>query len=310
MQIIRGTKHIPEPGPYPVMTIGNFDGVHLGHQIIFRRVAEIARENSGTGIVFTFEPHPLKIIAPDKVPPLLNTFRKKMELIEQCGIDQVICADFNQTFADQHPRDFAENTLVGRIGVKEIVVGYDYAFGRGREGTVTYLKKMGEEFHFKVHTIDPVEFNGQRVSSSFVRELIEEGEVVRAHDFLGRYYSIQGPVVHGYKTGRGIGFPTANIDTRKVQIPGTGVYAVYVISEKQVYSGVVNIGFNPTFKRDTLSVEVHIFDFKETIYGEEIEIAFIERIRREIQFESGEDLVAQIEKDIVTAKNILSRHSL
>jgi riboflavin kinase / FMN adenylyltransferase len=310
MKIIRGTKHIPDPGPYPVMTIGNFDGVHLGHQIIFRRVAEIARENNGTGIVFTFEPHPLKIIAPEKAPPLLTSFRKKMELIEQCGIDQVICADFNQGFADQQPREFAENILVSKIGVKEIVVGYDYAFGRGREGTITYLKKMGEEFHFKVHVIDPVQFDEHRVGSSYVRELIEEGDMIRARDFLGRYYSIQGPVVHGHKTGRGIGFPTANIDTSKVKIPGIGVYAVYVTSEKSVYSGVANIGFNPTFNRDRLSVEVHIFDFGDTIYGEEIEVTFIERIRGEIQFQSAEDLVKQIQKDIATAKIILSRNPL
>jgi riboflavin kinase/FMN adenylyltransferase len=310
MQIIRGTKHIPDPGPYPVMSIGNFDGVHLGHQIIFHRVAEIAHENKGTAIVFTFEPHPLKIIAPEKAPPLLTSFRKKMELIEHCGIDQVICADFNQGFADQQPREFSENILVGKIGVKEIVVGYDYAFGRGREGTIAYLQKMGEEFHFKVHVIDPVEFDGHRVSSSHVRELLEEGDVVRARDFLGRYYSIQGPVVHGHKTGHAIGFPTANMDTSKVQIPGTGVYAVYVTSEKVGYSGVVNIGFNPTFNRDRLSVEVHIFDFGDTIYGEEIEITFIERIRGEIQFKSAQDLVAQIEKDIATAKTILSRNPL
>jgi riboflavin kinase / FMN adenylyltransferase len=143
-----------------------------------------------------------------------------------------------------------------------------------------------------------------------VRELLEEGDVVRARDFLGRHYSIQGPVVHGHKTGRGIGFPTANMDTSKVQIPGTGVYAVYVTSENVMYSGVVNIGFNPTFNRDRLSVEVHIFDFGDTIYGEEIEITFIERIRGEIQFQSAEDLVAQIQKDIATAKTILSRNPL
>jgi len=310
MQIIRGTKNIPEPGPYPVMSIGNFDGVHLGHQIIFRRVAEIARANQGTAIVFTFEPHPLKIIAPEKAPPMLTSFRKKMELIEACGIDRVICADFNQSFADQHPRDFAANILAGKIGVKEIVVGYDYAFGRGREGTIAYLKKMGEEFHFKVHVIDPVEFNGRRVSSSLVREQIEEGEVGSARDFLGRYYSIQGPVIHGYKTGRGIGFPTANIDTRKVQIPATGVYAVYVTVEGQTHPGVANIGFNPTFNRDTLSVEVHIFEFEEMLYGTEIEVIFIERLRGEFQFESADALVAQIKKDIETAKTLLAGISL
>ncbi len=222
MQIIRGTKHIPDPGPYPVMTIGNFDGVHLGHQIIFRRVAEIARENNGTGIVFTFEPHPLKIIAPEKAPPLLTSFRKKMELIEACGIDQVICADFNQSFADQQPREFAENILVGKIGVKEIVVGYDYAFGRGREGTIAYLKKMGEELHFKVHVIDPVEFEGHRVSSSYVRELIEEGDVVRAHDFLGRYYSIRGPVVHGHRRDAESDFPRPTSIPARCRFPEPG----------------------------------------------------------------------------------------
>ncbi|NIQ02142.1 MAG: bifunctional riboflavin kinase/FAD synthetase [Nitrospinaceae bacterium] len=310
MQITRGTRQIAGPIPYPVMSIGNFDGVHMGHQIIFRRVAEIAHQNNGTGIVFTFEPHPLKILAPDKMPPLLTTFRKKMELIEQCGIDQVICADFNQQFADQQPRDFAKNILVDRIGVREIVVGYDYAFGRGREGTITYLKKMGEEFGFKVHVTDPVQIDGHRVSSSYVRELIEEGDVVRARQFLGRFYTIQGPVVHGYKTGRGIGFPTANIDTHTFQMPAIGVYAVLVRHGDRQYSGVVNIGFNPTFNRDRLSVEVHIFDFDESIYGAEIEIAFVERIRGEIQFASAEELVAQIEKDIATAKNILPGHTL
>ena len=309
MQIIRGTTHIVSPGPYPVMTIGNFDGVHLGHQIIFRRVADIARDKQGTGIVFTFEPHPLKIIAPAKAPPLLTSFRKKMELIEQCGIDQVICADFNQTFADQHPRDFAKDILVGKIGVKEIVVGYDYAFGRGREGTVAYLKKMGEEFGFLVHVIDPVQLDNKRVSSSAVRNRIEEGDMAAARDFLGRHYSIQGPVIHGYKTGRGIGFPTANIDTSKVQIPATGVYAVFVTAGRQVYSGVVNIGFNPTFDRDTLSVEAHIFDFDEALYGSEIEVAFVERIRGEIRFESAEALVAQIKQDIENAKTLLEKHT-
>ncbi|GJL78664.1 MAG: riboflavin biosynthesis protein [Nitrospinaceae bacterium] len=305
MKIVRGTKNIVKPIPYPVVAIGNFDGVHMGHQIIFRQTAELAREREGTSIVFTFEPHPLKIIAPERVPPLLTTFRQKMELIEGCGIDQVICADFNRQFADQRPRDFAKDILVDLIGVQEIVVGFDYAFGRGREGTISYLKKMGEEFDFKIHVVEPIKLNGHLVSSSHVRELIEEGNVKAAREFLGRNYSIRGPVVHGHHTGQVIGFPTANLDTAKVQIPGTGVYAVQIMYEGRTHQGAVNIGFNPTFNRDRLSVEVHIFDFHQNIYGKEVEVMFVDRIRSEMAFRSAEELVVQIKKDIQTAKAIL-----
>jgi len=305
MKIVRGTKNISSDIPYPVVTLGNFDGVHVGHQILFRKAAEIARENQGTSIAFTFEPHPLKIIAPEKVPPLLTHFHKKMELIEACNIDSVICADFTRKFADNSPREFAKNFLCEKIGAKEVVVGFDYAFGRGREGTIPYLKKMGEEFGFKVHVIDPFQLDGLTVSSSHVREVIEAGNMQSAKKFLGRHYSIVGPVVAGYKTGQGIGFPTANIDTSKVQIPGTGVYAVRMIYQKKFYDAVANIGFNPTFNRDRLSVEVHIFDFNQVIYGKEIEVEFISRIRSEIAFKSKDELVDQINKDIAKAKVIL-----
>ncbi len=169
---------------------------------------------------------------------------------------------------------------------------------------------MGEEFGFLVHVIEPVKIGDHRISSTRVRELLESGAVEAARELLGRDYSINGPVIHGHKTGRGIGFPTANIDTSKVQIPGTGVYAVRVQHHQHTFSGVVNIGFNPTFNRDRLSVEVHIFDFDESIYGNEVEISFIERIRGEISFQAAEDLVAQIKKDIETAKNILAKHPL
>ncbi len=305
MRIIRGTKNITGPIPYPVMAIGNFDGVHVGHQALFRITAELARENEGTSIAFTFEPHPLKIIAPEKVPPLLTHFKKKMELIESFEINMVICADFTRKFADQQPRDFSKNILFEKIGVKEVVVGFDYAFGRGREGTIPYLKKMGEEFGFKVHVVDPFQVNDQTVSSSHVRELVEAGEVESASQFLGRNYSITGPVVSGYKTGQAIGFPTANIDTSKVQIPGTGVYAVRVVYENNSYDAVANIGFNPTFNRDRLSVEVHIFDFNQVIYHHEIEVQFVTRIRSEKTFKSADDLVVQIKQDIDKAREIL-----
>ena len=225
MKIVRGTKNISGPFPYPVVTLGNFDGVHIGHQILFKKAAEIAKEKQGTSIAFTFEPHPLKIIAPEKVPPLLTHFHKKMELVEACNIDCVICADFTRQFSDQRPRDFSKNILKEKIGAKEVVVGLDYAFGRGREGTIPYLEKMGEEFGFIVHVVNPIQLDGMTVSSSHVREVIESGNMESARNFLGRYYSIAGPVVAGYKTGHAIGFPTANIDTSKVQIPRTGVYA-------------------------------------------------------------------------------------
>ena len=306
MNIIRGTKNITELIPYPIVAIGNFDGVHMGHQILFRKTAELAKLNGGTAVAFTFEPHPLKILAPDRVPPLLTTFRKKMELLEECGIEIVICADFTRQFSDQHPRDFAHEILIKRIGVKEVVVGFDYAFGRGREGTVRYLKQMGEEYGFQTHIIEPVKLNGHLVSSSYVRELIEDGKVETAGEFLGRHYSIPGPVIEGYKTGQAIGFPTANLDTSRVKIPGTGVYAVLIKHEGQKYNGVVNIGFNPTFKRDTLSLEAHIFDFEEKIYGQEIEVFFIRRIRSEIKFKGADHLVEQIKKDIQAAKKILA----
>jgi riboflavin kinase / FMN adenylyltransferase len=305
MRIIRGTKNIVDPIPYPVMAIGNFDGVHVGHQALFCKTAELALAHGGTSIAFTFEPHPLKIIAPGKAPPLLTHFKKKIELIESCGVNMVICADFTRKFADQQPRDFSRNILFEKIAVKEIVVGFDYAFGRGREGTIPYLKKMGEEFGFQVHVVEPFKLNGHTVSSSHVRELIEAGQVESASQFLGRDYSIIGPVISGYKTGQAIGFPTANIDTSKVQIPGTGVYAVRVVYENKSYDAVANIGFNPTFNRDRLSVEVHIFDFNQVIYHHEIEVQFMARIRSELTFKSADDLVVQIKQDIDKAKKIL-----
>ena len=309
MRIIRGTKNITDPIPYPVMAIGNFDGVHVGHQTLFRKAAELALAHGGTSIAFTFEPHPLKIIAPGKAPPLLTHFKKKMELIESCGVNMVICADFTRKFADQQPRDFSRNILFEKIAVKEIVVGFDYAFGRGREGTIPYLKKMGEEFGFQVHVVEPFKLNGHTVSSSHVRELIEAGQVESASQFLGRDYSIIGPVISGYKTGQAIGFPTANIDTSKVQIPGTGVYAVRVVYANKSYDAVANIGFNPTFNRDRLSVEVHIFDFNQVIYHHEIEVQFMARIRSELTFKSADDLVVQIKQDIDKAKKILGERN-
>lgn len=306
MKIVRDLSSLPKGIAYPVVALGNFDGVHIGHQMIFRRVAEIAEKKKGAGLVLTFQPHPIKVLNPDFAPLLLTTFRKKMELIEQSGIDLVWCARFNRKLAELNPREFVKKFLVDTLKAKEVVVGFDYAFGRGREGTIPFLKKMGQEFNFQVHVIEQVKIDGHGVSSSYVRELLEEGSVEKAAVFLGRPYSLLSPVVHGYKTGRSIGFPTANLDTSRVQIPATGVYAVQVRFKDQSFDGVANIGYNPTFNRDRLSVEVHIFDFEKQIYGRHIKVAFIGRIRGEKNFDSAEVLVEQIKHDIETARSILS----
>lgn len=308
MKIIRGSQSLKDKIKNPVLALGNFDGVHIGHREIFRRVVERAEETKGNSIVYTFEPHPLRIIAPGKTPLLLTTFRKKMELIAGSGIDITVCADFTKRFADQHPRDFARETLVGKIGVKEVFVGYDYKFGRGREGTIDYLKKMGEEFGFKVTVINAITVDGQVVSSTLVRDTIEDGDMEKANRLLGRWYSIEGKVVDGFKKGVMIGFPTANIDTSYDLLPHTGVYAARTIVDGEIYNGIANVGFNPTFHRDRLSVEIHIFDFSRDIYGSEIEIIFIKRLREEIEFGSAEKLKAQIKKDIEVTRGILEKY--
>lgn len=306
MNIFRDLTSLPERIAYPVVALGNFDGVHIGHQMIFRRVAEIARQKKGTALAFTFHPHPLKVLRPDTAPLLLTTFGKKMNLLQQSGIDLVLCARFNHKLAALQPQEFVKKFLVEGLQAKEVVVGFDYAFGRAREGTIPYLKKMGQEFQFKVHVIEQVKIDGQGVSSSHVRQLLEEGRVENAAVFLGRPYSLLSPVVHGYKTGRSIGFPTANLDTSRVQIPATGVYAVKVQLQDQTFDGVANIGYNPTFNREHLSVEVHIFDFEQQIYGRHIKLSFIGRIRGEKNFDSADVLVEQIKHDIETARSILS----
>jgi riboflavin kinase/FMN adenylyltransferase len=307
MKIIRGSKNIKDEIKNPVLTLGNFDGVHIGHREIFRQVVERAKGIGGTSIVYTFEPHPLRVVSPAKTPPLLTTFKKKMQLIAESGIEITVCADFTKRFAEQHPRDFAGDTLSGNIGVKEVFVGYDYTFGKGREGTITYLKKMGEEFGFKVTVIDAIMLDDQIVSSTLLRDTIEEGNVEKAKRLLGRHYSIEGKVVDGLKTGSMIGFPTANIDTSYDLIPHTGVYATRALVDGEIFDGVANVGFNPTFHRDKLNVEIHIFDFNRDIYGKEIEIFFIKILRNEIEFGSAGELKKQIEKDITIAKGVLSR---
>jgi len=298
MRIVRGLKSFTERFPNPVLTLGNFDGVHLGHQAIFRQVVARAREIGGTSIAFTFEPHPLKVIAPERSPRLLNTFHGKMKLLAASGIDVVICAKFTRAFADQNPDDFAREVLHEKIGVREVYVGYDYAFGRGREGSIESLKRMGRAYGFEVGVVEAVRVKGVVVSSSVIRDLVASGTVEDAAELLGRYYTIEGEVVHGSQRGQRLGFPTANLNTANELVPGYGVYAVLATVADRVFKGVASIGVRPTFDAGPVSVEVYLFDFQSDLYGKQMEVSFVKYLRGEEKFSDAEALVRQIKKDV------------
>lgn len=307
MKIIRDLDTIKESFRYPVLTIGNFDGFHLGHQAIFKKMVYRAKEVQGTSMAFTFEPHPLKVLSPQKPLRLLSAFEEKVRLIEAEGVDILLCPNFTRAFADQRPEDFIRNILYNKLGVKEIFVGYDYAFGKGRAGTVDSLRKMSAEFGFKVDVIDPVKVGKGVVSSSRIRDLLSKGKVKDAAIFLGRPYPLEGRVIKG--KGRGaalLGFPTANINIANTDllIPKEGIYAVEVYLNGENFKGAANIGYNPTFGNSNFSFEVHILDFNRDLLGRNLRVEFIERLRDEIAFSSPIALSEQIRKDIEAVRNI------
>ncbi len=307
MKIIRGLRNIHERPVRAVVALGNFDGAHLGHQAVFERAVNRAQEIGGTAVVYTFDPHPLKILAPEQSFNLLNTFKKKLELISTFGIDMTILADFTRTFAKMHPREFTQK-LYDALGMDTVVVGHDYSFGRGKTGSIDYLRKMGAELGFNVEVVGQVIMDGKRVSSSRIRKMLGEGDVRGSSRLLGRCYSIAGHVVTGYQRGSAIGFPTANLDTPYEAIPAVGVYAVFArVGGGEPQEAVVNVGYNPTFNRDDFIVEAHLLDYEGDIYGKEIEIYFVDRLRDEKSFGSVEELQAQIKADIEKARATLEK---
>jgi riboflavin kinase/FMN adenylyltransferase len=308
MDVITDLAVYPKMLALPIMTIGNFDGVHLGHQLIFRTLRQRAREIGGTSLVLTFDPHPLKVLAPERCPALITPTAKKLSIIERCGLDVIVCLPFTRTLADLSPAAFVEQVLVRTIGIREIYVGYNFAFGKGRQGSIALLKELGQDHGFLVHTIEPVAIEGRVVSSSMIRQWIQQGSVDEAALLLGRFYSITGTVVEGYRKGRELGFPTANVHATDELIPGRGVYAVMVDWQGRPYEGVANIGFNPTFGRTQLSVEIHLLNFAEQLYGETVAVSFVKKIRDEQAFPSVADLVKQIGQDVEAAHTLLATH--
>ncbi len=306
MHVIRSNDAIPPEVRGSVATIGNFDGVHRGHQKIFEELIEEARKAEAPSLVITFEPHPKKIIHPERRPFfLLTPLEEKLALIEACGIDAVVVITFDDDFAETTADEFVESILWNRLAIKKLFIGYDYSFGRGRRGNADFLRDRGARLGFEVEQVGAVTIDDQVMSSTNVRLSILEGNVRLVSRMLGRYYDVSGTVVQGYQRGRGMGFPTANIQSDKV-IPRVGVYVIYAVIDGKRYEGVLNIGFNPTFNNDELSIEGHLLDFQGDIYGKKVTILFVERLRDEMKFPGPKELMEQIAKDIERGKEILA----
>lgn len=295
---------LPERLPRVVLTIGNFDGCHVGHQAIFRRVRDHAKRMGGTSVAITFDPHPASIIK-GITPQLIFTPDEKARAIESLGMDCLVVVPFTREFAETEPEVFVRDVLVRGLQACGVVVGHDFSFGKKALGDIAFLKRMGAKMGFFVESIDPVKREGTVISSSFIRRLIQEGRVKEASDLMIHPFRMTGTVVHGMSRGRSMGFPTANIQPVKALIPAYGVYAVYADIHGRRYKAVANIGNNPTFGDGNTSIETFIFDFKDDLYGQEITIEFVDFIRGEIKFPDRRYLMEQIERDCARAVEIL-----
>jgi len=285
--------------PYGVTTIGIFDGVHIGHQKILKSLVEEAKKVGGESVVVTFWPHPRLVLANDTSLKLINSIEEKINLIAELGVDHLIVIPFTREFSDLSAEKFSKEYLADKIGTKILFVGYDHRFGKNKEGSFDYLKDHAHLYGFEVKEIPSQDIDNLSVSSTRIREAIESGDLDTANELLDRVYSLAGIVVKGRQMGRQLGFPTANIAIaleNKI-LPFLGVYAVRVELHKKAYYGMLNIGIKPTFENLGPTIEVHIFDFQEDIYGESIKISFVKRIRDEQKFASIEDLKQQLVQD-------------
>lgn len=304
MNVIRTATDL-KPGDRKVcLAIGVFDGVHLGHQQIIRQTISDARQHEDIALVVTFDQHPNVIVAPDRVPPLIYSPPQKLRAIGSLGADALLMVHFDKPFSEQSGEAFARK-LVNDLGrVQRICVGADFQFGHQRSGNVALLKTLGAELGFQVHGLAAVALDGQIVSSTLIREAVRAGHMDAASQMLGRSYALAGRVVAGDRLGRELGFPTANLDVSGLVLPPNGVYAVRVLSRRQTHRGLLNIGFRPTLTqaRPQLRVEAHLLDFTGELYGEELEVSPLTKLRDERKFASFDELKAQIQRDLAAAR--------
>ncbi|WP_415713579.1 bifunctional riboflavin kinase/FAD synthetase [Maridesulfovibrio sp.] len=307
MIIAKSISEIVKPDQGTCVTIGNFDGVHKGHQRLISSTCRKAKANGLASVVVTFDPHPLRVLVNRKTPPFITLTSQKLELIALHKPDIILALNFTKEMAALSPEEFIQQYLITPLNMKEMVVGYDYALGKGRSGNYETIMKLGKKYDYGIERLDPVIINDAVVSSSRIRDLVSEGNVWDVRPLLGRFYQVRGEVVHGMnRGGRLLGFPTANIKLEDELFPKKGVYAIRVEVEGKVLPGVANIGKNPTFGNEALSVEAHILDFSEDIYGKDIRVHFIQRIRSEKKFNGLDELKDRIAVDIGLAREILS----
>jgi riboflavin kinase / FMN adenylyltransferase len=293
--------------PNPVLTIGNYDGIHLGHKQIIERVMARAAEISGTSMLMTFNPHPLSVLRPDNHLGLITPINIRKRLIKENGIDVLLLLPFTDEFRLTEPEAFVKDILVGKLGIKGLVVGYDFKFGKGGKGDTHILKHLSGQYGFFFEAVEAITFNNEKVGSNRIRKHIMSGNVKKAEFFLGRPYAIEGRVLKGYGRGAGIGFPTINIETEFEVIPKNGVYISEVEVGNKRYRSVTNIGYNPTFNNRDKSIETFILDFSDNLYGMEVSLYFHERIRDEIKFNNVDELKCRIGMDVHAARSYFEK---
>lgn len=309
MKVIKGSESARNKLKKSVVTMGVFDGIHLGHQQLMKLCRARARRIHAKAVVYTFDPHPVRALSPQACPSLLNTTEQKLELIERLGLDVCVIEHFTKQFGHQSPKTFFRKVMVERLKAQEIIVGYDFTFGAERRGTTTTLTTLSDRFGIKVQIIDAIFKEGYLVSSTVTRKQIEEGHVDIAQLLLGRPYFIDGTVVSGDGIGQQLGFPTANLDTQNELLPALGVYATRTKIGNRHYNSVTNVGIRPTFNGKKVRIETHLLNFSRQIMGRRLRLEFLVRLRPEIKFSKPEELVAQIHRDIEQAKRFFRKKS-
>lgn len=304
MKVYRSSKSFPKSLKNPVVALGNFDGVHRAHQKMFHWTCQLAKRLKGTPVAYTFEPHPVKVLSQSSAPPMINTLDQKLELLRLQKLKAVVVETFDRHFARLEAKEWFEKILIDRLHAQGVVAGYDFTFGVKRSGTVETLHHLCNEYHIHCDILEAQTLGDTLISSTQIRHLIAHGEIQRAAELLGRDFFIDGTVIKGVGRGEQIGIPTANLKVENELLPARGVYACRARVGRRRYRAVTNIGYNPTFGGEALSVETHLIRFRRKLYGKKIRLFFVKKIREERVFSTAEELVTQIKEDIQTASKL------